>query len=71
VPQAPEGFSHKPGATTPASLLPNFIPMSSLNQEAMEALRPLHEEWAGVKLRNGQVWRQGICRRSATTRHFF
>ena len=55
VSKAPEGFSHKPGSTTPTNLLPNFIPMPRLNQQAMDELRPLHEEWAGVKLRNGQV----------------
>ena len=29
--------------------------MPRLNQQAMDELRPLHEEWAGAKLRNGQV----------------
>jgi len=63
----PESFTHKPGSDTPAELLPNFIyPPRGLNDAIMEELRPLHEEWAGVKLQNGQSYGIRVYKNGST-----
>ena len=64
--ERPESFSHKPGATTPKSLLPNFIGTHDVNNAVMDELRPLHEEWAGVKLRNGQSYGIRVYKNGST-----
>mmetsp|Transcript_5366 Transcript_5366/g.10179 ORF Transcript_5366/g.10179 Transcript_5366/m.10179 type:complete len:390 (-) Transcript_5366:138-1307(-) len=64
--ESAESFSHKPGSTTPKELLPNFIPMHQLNRQVMEELRPLHEEWSGVKLRNGQAYGVRVYKNGST-----
>ncbi len=54
--ERPESFSHKEGSATPKELLPNFIDTHALNDRAMEELRPILEEWAGIPLLNGQAY---------------
>ncbi len=51
-----ESFTHKPGSTTPKDLLPLFIAQDRLNDKVMRELKPIAEEWAGVRLREGQSY---------------
>lgn len=61
-----EGFSHKRNTKTPTELLPNFIPTNQLNDEIMEELRPMHEEWSGIPLRNGQAYGVRVYKNGST-----
>ena len=40
--------------------------MFGLNDQVMEELRPMHEEWAGVKLRNGQSYGTRVYKNGST-----
>jgi hypothetical protein len=61
-----ESFAHKPGSTTPRELLPNFIPTHSLNNQVMNELKPMLEEWSNVKLTNGQSYGVRVYKNGST-----
>mmetsp|Transcript_46122 Transcript_46122/g.59248 ORF Transcript_46122/g.59248 Transcript_46122/m.59248 type:complete len:366 (-) Transcript_46122:342-1439(-) len=61
-----ESFAHKPGSTTPQLLKPNFIPTHGINNQAMNELRPILEEWSGIELQNGQSYGIRVYKNGST-----